>query len=353
MKPYPLTAQAVYSDLLARLQDDAVSAIRGAPTLIERGGRGYWYASERIGDRATKAYLGPDTPELRERIERAKGEAANLKMRDRERGAMVRMLKQAGYPTADAQTGKVLFALAKAGAFRLRAVLIGSHAFNCYPALLGRPLEAAFARTEDIDLAQHLTISIALDDQLNPDFATVLQTVEAFKPKPSPRDYTKAAGWRGESGAMVELLTTMTKPTDDLIELPALQAHAQPLPFLDYLIHDPVPAALLYRYGVLVSVPQPARYAVHKLIVATRKGRTKDKAAKDIAQAAELFTVMSEDRPDEIEEALAEAETRGPNWKKAIAAGDRRLPKTAQLALFGAATRVPPSPRRSKVSHDG
>ena len=48
----------------------------------------------------------------------------------------------------------------------------------------------------------------------------------------------------------------------------------------------------------LVSVPQPARYAVHKLIIATRRERPADKVRKDIAQATELFIALAEDRPD-------------------------------------------------------
>ena len=37
------TAQAAYHDLLSLLLDEAVSEIRGSPTLKERDGKGYWY----------------------------------------------------------------------------------------------------------------------------------------------------------------------------------------------------------------------------------------------------------------------------------------------------------------------
>lgn len=330
--PYPLTAQTAYSDLLDRLQDDALAALGGTPQCRRVRGRAYWYLKRRVGDRHIESYLGPDSPELRDRIEKERAGATDLRARERERGKLVRMLRQAGYPTTDAQTGKILAALAKAGAFRLRAVLVGSHAYNCYPAVLGRPLSAA--RTEDIDVAQHQAISIALDDALDPDFEAVLQTIEAFQPRPSPRDRAKASAWRGKSGAAVELLTTMQKPTEALVELPALRAHAQPLHFLDYLIHEAMPAALLYRYGVLVSVPQPARYALHKLIVAPRRAaKDAHKAAKDIAQAAELIVALAEDRPDELEAALEEACGRGEKWRSALAKGAKRLPKHAAVGL--------------------
>ena len=40
---------AAYHDLLRSLLDEAVSAIRGTPTRVERNGRVYWYDSYRIG----------------------------------------------------------------------------------------------------------------------------------------------------------------------------------------------------------------------------------------------------------------------------------------------------------------
>jgi hypothetical protein len=54
--------------------------------------------------------------------------------------------------------------------------------------------------------------------------------------------------------------------------MPALGgASAENLRFLDYLIYDPVRTVLLFREGVSVLVPAPERYAVHKLIVSSRR----------------------------------------------------------------------------------
>ena len=111
-------------------------------------------------------------------------------------------------------------------------------------------------------------------------------------------------------------------------------AHATPLRFLDYLIHQPTQAAALYRSGVLLNVPQPARYAVHKLIVATRRvASATAKARKDIEQSAALIRVLAEDRPDELEDALAEARGRGTSWREAIDKGVARLPSDAKALI--------------------
>jgi hypothetical protein len=54
--------------------------------------------------------------------------------------------------------------------------------------------------------------------------------------------------------------------------MPALGGtSAENLRFLDFLIYEPVRTVLLHREGVSVNVPAPERYAVHKLIVASRR----------------------------------------------------------------------------------
>lgn len=95
--------------------------------------------------------------------------------------------------------------------------------------------------------------------------------------------------------------------------------YAQALSFLNYLIADPIPAVAIYRSGVLVQIPRPERYAVHKLIVAQRReGSAKAKAKKDLDQAEALIQVLSEDRPAELEDAFDAAMAKGQKWQRAI-----------------------------------
>jgi hypothetical protein len=335
----PLTVQAAYSDLLARLQHDSLLALGGTPVLRERGGRKYWYTVQRFADHSVEKYIGPDSDEVRERIESAQRISEDLKQRDRQRSRLTRMCVEGGLRRADAQTGKLLLALSKAGIFRLRGVLVGTHAFRCYPALFGVELPEAIAVTEDVDIAAFHSVSVALDDHLDPALADALEQVGPFIARPSL--HQRSTAWTDrESGIAVELLTPSEGPdSDEPVELPALDAYAQPLRFLDYLIHHPVQAAVLYRSGVLVNVPQPARYAIHKLIVATRRRDGEGtKASKDIEQAAALIGVLSEDRPDELEEAYVEARERGPSWRDHVGRGVRRLPVSARQALMKSIT---------------
>lgn len=331
---FPLTVQSAYADLLQRLQADSVVELGGTPVLREKGGRKYWYTVQRLADRTVERYLGPDTKEVQNRVAQARDTNADLKARERARRPLVRMCREAGLPDVDAQTGKVLRALERAGLFRLRGVLVGTHAFRCYPALLGVDIPEARAVTEDIDVAAFHPIAVALDDGPDPPLVKALQEIGPFIARPDL--HNRPTSWQDRSsGTSVEVLTpNQGGERDEPLALPALGVYAKPLRFLDFLIHHPVPAAVLYRSGVLVSVPQPARYAVHKVIVAVRRAPASQvKARKDIEQAAALIRVLAEDRPDDLEEAVEEARARGPSWRRHLVDGCRRLPDAARAFI--------------------
>jgi hypothetical protein len=74
----------------------------------------------------------------------------------------------------------------------------------------------------------------------------------------------------------------------------------------------------------LVKVPQPARFALHKLIVSQeRSAISADKKGKDIAQAYALLALLREDRPGDIETAKADLAKKGISWQNKLAAACR------------------------------
>ena len=125
MQRLPLTVQNAYSDLLDRLLDDAILETGGTPVLRTIRGRSYWYARSYVGDEEKEKYLGPDTPAFRDRVDRLQEQIAGLRERQAGRRPLVQVLRVKGVPRIDAATGKVLQALARAGVFRLRGVLVG------------------------------------------------------------------------------------------------------------------------------------------------------------------------------------------------------------------------------------
>ncbi len=316
-----LTVQTAYAELLDRSASAAFSeafASQGdfTPKIIR--GRRYWYFQSQMDDGRRQRYVGPETPELLEQI------AKHRQSRDdrRERRALVStLIRSASLPSPLRKIGDTVAALAKAGVFRLRGVLVGTVAYQTYAGLLGIRLPAAAIQTSDIDVAQFANISIAIDDK-TPAMLDVLREVDpSFRPVPNLHDH-RVTSYQAAKGLRVDFLTPNTGPdTDTPKALPALGTDAQPLRFLDFLIHDPVPAVLLHDTGVPVIVPAPERYALHKLIVAQRRRDVSPKRQKDIQQTQALLDALAQRRPSELRAAWAEAWRRGGKWRQLLGEG--------------------------------
>ena len=107
-------------------------------------------------------------------------------------------------------------------------------------------------------------------------------------------------------------------------QLPALATGAQPLRFLDYLIYQEQKAVVLHGAGVLVNVPDPTRFAFHKLIVSQRRSNLA-KARKDLVQAQTLLEVLVQDRPGDVADFWEELCGRGERWRALALTGLRTL----------------------------
>jgi hypothetical protein len=330
LNPHSPRAQAAYHDLCRLLMDDAASEIIGTPQKLMRNGRGYWYDLHRVGTSVKNRYLGEDSPKMVERMARHGDLARNAKARAEERTRLVRTLRAEGLSSLDRTTGSLLVGMERAGVFRLGGTLIGTQAFKLYEGELAVRLgETDLTQTGDIDIAQFEHLSLALGDKVEENLAETFKALD-FDPIPGIRT-TSVWRWRQTtSTALVEFLTPSFRAEEDIRELPALGVAAQSLHFLNYLIAQPIKAAALYRSGVLVQIPRPEAYAIHKLIVANRRsGPDQLKSRKDRAQAKLLIEALAEDRPDELREAYADAIGRGPQWRAHIEATLKRMPETA------------------------
>lgn len=327
-EPFDPAFTTLFAELGERVSDAGL--IEGLPPggTFERrtlSGRDYWYhrAYNRGTGKDTVRYVGVAGAALDDRIARH----AALKPDIRGRRQLVATLKRAGFPAPDALTGELLAALARAGVFRLRACLAGTIAFSCYPALLGVRLPAAAMRTEDLDLAQFHGIAVSIGEAAEPLLDSLRQVDPSFAPVPSLQSPLLSHTLRNARGYRVELLTPhqgSDERAGRLVVLPTLPGlAAQPLRFLDFLIRGEERTVVLHGPGIAVNVPAPERYAVHKLIVATRRvGPGRAKAAKDVAQAAGLIGALAAIRQtDLLRDAWEDAWQRGPAWRKALNSG--------------------------------
>lgn len=328
MQPIPHPYQTLYSELAQRSLDASFSSefnAAGRFVAAEVKGRRYWYFDlpDANGGKA-RAYVGPvDDLEITKRVENFK----DLKADIRERRKLVSTLvREAHLQRPEGKTGDIIQALAEAGFFRLRGVLVGTVAYQCYPAVLGVRLPSTSMVTGDADFAQFHSISMAVDDKMPPVLDTLRSVDPTFREVPHPADGRLSTQFSSRSGYRVEFLTPNTGSADyegHPAPMPALGgASAQPLRFLDFLIYNPIRAVLLHGAGVPVTVPAPERYATHKLIVASRRRTDNDgtaKSRKDKAQAIAIMQAMIEQRQSEdLADAFMEAYERGPAWKEAI-----------------------------------
>jgi hypothetical protein len=221
----------------------------------------------------------------------------------------------------------VLQVLADSFVFRLGGVLVGTQAFMCYANILGVRFEAQTLRTADIDVAENAAISVAVAREGSLDLLERLKSVEprfAAVPERNPRDPSTSFKVRGRDLRVDFLTTTRRGARKKPVPLPHLNVAAQPLEGLDYLIEKTTKAAVVGGSGILVNVPLPARYALHKLWLAkSRPVSEQTKARKDVAQAEQLIEVLRQDRPEDLETAVMAMKSRPRMWKRVQVDFDR------------------------------
>lgn len=198
----------LFAELNERVSDAGL--IEGLPAggSFERrtvSGRDYWYhrAYNRGTGKDAVRYVGPASADLDTRVARH----AALKLDVRSRRQLVASLKRAGFPAPDAFTGELLAALARSGLFRLRACLVGTIAYSCYPAFLGVRLPSAAMRTEDLDIAQFHGIAVSIGEPAEPLLTAMREVDPTFEPVPSLRSPLQSNALRNARGYRVELLT--------------------------------------------------------------------------------------------------------------------------------------------------
>jgi hypothetical protein len=318
----PLALRTVYAELL-----DRAAAADFGHTFPQDGafvakmvrGRRYWYFQDATANGRKQRYVGPETPDLLERM--AHHKEARENQQDL-RALVSTLVRSALLPRPLPPIGETVAALAGAGVFRLRGVLVGTIAYQTYSAMLGERLPAALIQTDDVDIAQFADVSVAVGDAIAP-IADVLKRVNpTFRPVPHLRGPEYVTAFKAVRGLRVEFLTPNRGPeTDEPRHLPALGIDAHPFRFLDFLIREPEPAVLLHGPGVFVSVPAPQRFALHKLIVARRRPVGAGKSEKDIRQATSLLDVLIRQRPHELRSAWQEAYARGTAWRRLLGEG--------------------------------
>lgn len=340
------TAQTAYAQLFdaalsADLARDAGS-LPGSFTAKTIKGNRYWYFQFRDPVAGVRQlYVGPDSPEVQDLVKLAPAG------RGRDPGPLAPLARSAvalGCAPVIPRHFRVLKQLADCGFFRAGGVLAGTHAFLAYGNMLGVHWNEA-SSTQDVDFA-HAGRNIAL--ALAKDF-----TIKAHDAIESLRmGFIPVSGDNGRHGAgyanpttpdfRLDFLTTLHRGGEKAYEHPSLGLVLQPLKFMELALEDVTQGVLFNGRGaVLVNLPDPARYAVHKLLVfGERSGAYTTKSRKDLMQAAALLAYFeAAGQTGDLEAIVRDVSARGPGWRKRLVQGLEAL-KTRMADLAGIATRL-------------
>jgi len=246
---------------------------------------------------------------------------------------LARLLRAAGLTGVPHAVARVLRGLADAGVFGLGGVLIGTYAFVMLGNLLGAHWPAGAWNTQDVDLAGDLTVAAPA---LEADVPKALDSLQmGFVPVPQldPRHASTSFKVRGKQ-LRVDLVTPGSDRDQSPVFLTRFRAAAAPIKFLSLLLEDVQPAAAVDSGAVLVRVPTPARYALHKLLISQmRSVPQQTKSQKDLHQAALLLEVLAEDRPDDLESAARRFARSGDSVRqkvlRSLLSVDKRWPDAA------------------------
>jgi len=325
----PVSAQAAFAglDVAARDADlrRGVADLPGGFARKKVGAREYWYYQFKTPTGSLQQiYVGPDDAATRHLM----AEHSNPD-REAARSALTKMTRAAieyGCTEIPLKHGRIIERLIDYRFFNAGGILVGTHAFLAYQNHLGVRW-CSGAQTLDLDFAHAgKNLSIALPSTVRIDATRAIDSLEmGFIPVASKTTFKKP----DEPDFDLDFLTTFGRSGDEPVYLPALNLSLQPLKFMELSLEDPMRATLLCRLGPLVvNVPRPHRFALHKLIVyGERVQAQRTKANKDLVQAAALMDYLLKHDSDLVKEGWEDVLGRGPGWSRRLLQGWRALNK--------------------------
>lgn len=317
----PIAAQSAYAELQELVQ--VAETMRSPASLIGtvgwktiKGRRyAYWQFKEIDGNKR-EYYLGPEGPAI-DAIELARSKPAPAF------DALARQARVAvaqGNAALPAKHFRIVKRFADYQFFRAGGLLVGTQAFLA----MGNQLGVAWGggtRTLDLDFAHGGiggNVAVALPANLRADVDDALKSLEmGFLPAlGGSRGFASQYVSEREPGLRIDFLTAARRAGKRVV-VPDLGVALTPLKFLDYLLERPGQAVLLdMADACLVNLPDPARYGLHKLLVAAERGPRHAKYTKDISQALSLIEWHLQRAPIPLLDAWDDLAGRGAGWVK-------------------------------------
>lgn len=327
------SAQNAYAQLLDATQGaELARTVADLPGTFARKqvkGRDYWYFQFQDASGAQRqVYIGPESAHVRALIEARAQPGARAAL-----APLAQSVQALGNAALLSRHFKVAQRLADYGFFRAGGVLIGTHAFLAFGNMLGVRWHDG-QRTQDVDFAHAgKAMSIALPLDVAIDVHAAIESLRMGLMPIRHSDGVIGASYidPGDPEFQIDFLTPLHRGGSEPFHHPRLGIKLQPLKFMEYLLEDLQQTAVFCGIGAaLVNVPHPARYALHKLIVAGERPASRiAKSNKDVVQAAAVLSALRETAPWQIDEAWRDLISRGAGWVSRIRRGRDALARRA------------------------
>jgi hypothetical protein len=319
----------LYADLRERLElFEAMRDIAILPgefiTKLVKGAVYHYFQATLSGGR-TQIYIGPDSDGARSLIAAREAGGKDVRVDEKMLQRLGAQIITGGAAPVLPDMARIIYRLTNCGVFRVGGCLVGSIAYQILGSHLGVRWDNGSRMTQDVDVAGSNSVALAVPD-LQADVPAAIESLQmGFFPVPrlSRKEPSTSYAIRGKT-LRVDLLTPMKKGEAAPVFIRRLNAAAQPLKYLDYLLEEPINVVMICGTPCLVKVPQPARFALHKLIVSQERGSdAADKKCKDLIQAKNMLDLLREDRPGDIEHAREALIKRGIHWVNKMTAACR------------------------------
>ena len=309
---------ALITSLYSQLFEEAVAnecitlcpGIQGSFTKENRRNSFYWYWVGRDNnDKARRVYIGPDNRDTEELV-------AKLQYRkDMARQAIDSMNRTAAaYRGAGGQINelshfKTIALLAQQNLFRKGVYIIGSQGFVSICNALGISVNTPFLRANEF-VSQGLSLAIPDERHSVPDSPAALKKFDDnFNLIPELDEKNRGANLSTSleiKKTKVDFLTADSGKVEP-VNFDDLGIAAKPLRFMGFLLGgEPLKGLFIGTYAITVTLPNPARFAIHKLIISQeRPHHFKTRSQKDIAQAAILLDYLIDEDPAQVIDALS------------------------------------------------
>ena len=192
--------------------------------------------------------------------------------------------------------------------------------------MLGVHWGSSSAATQDIDFAHSgRNLSVALPADIEVNTSGAIESLQmGFVPLLGTGGGGAGSWFIPEAPEFtLDFVAPKTTPEGAAFKHDQLGIVLQPLPFMEYSLED-VQQTVIFdtSNAIVINVPNPARFALHKLIVhGERKGEHRTKSNKDLQQAALLLHLLRIQRIEDVEEAWLDLQSRGPGWRKRVKVG--------------------------------